>query len=94
MPDNERWLLTAAALAGIGGYLRYYMSNRNRKKTLRWWRDAAGDTAVSGLIGITVFLISSPFVGETAAAGLGSYAGHLGARSSALLIRRYLDKKK
>lgn len=94
MPDNDRWLLAAGVLAAIGGYLRFYTLNRNRKMTLLWWRDAAADAAVSALLGIIVFLISSPVIGATAAAGLGGYAGHIGARSSALLVRKYLDKKK
>lgn len=94
MPDNERWLLIAGILAAIGGYLRFYMLNRNRKMTLIWWRDAVTDVAVSALVGIIVFLIASPVIGDTSAAGLGGFAGHIGARSSALLIRRYLDKKK
>lgn len=94
MPDNERWLLVAGILAAIGGYLRFYILNRNRKMTLLWWRDAAADAAVSALLGIIVYLIASPVIGEISAAGLGGYAGHIGARSSALLIRRYLDKKK
>lgn len=94
MPDNERWLLIAGTLAAIGGYLRYYTLNRNRKMTLIWWRDAAADAAVSAFIGVIVFMVASPVIGDISAAGLGGYAGHVGARSSALLIRKYLDKKK
>lgn len=94
MLESERWLLIAGLLAAIGGYLRFYTVNRNRKMTLIWWRDAAADAAVSALLGVIVYLVASPVIGDISASGLGGYAGHIGARSSALFIRRYLDKKK
>lgn len=91
--DLTTWAWLAAGLAAIGGYLRYYFTNKDKTKNLEWWIDAGTDIVASVFIGIVVFMASSPFIGGTAAAGLAGYAGHIGTRGLVLLIGRYIGKR-
>lgn len=91
--DATMWAWLAAGLAAIGGYLRYYFMNKGKAKNIEWWIDAGVDVVASVFIGIVVFMVSSPFIGGTAAAGLAGYAGHIGTRGLVLLIGRYIGKR-
>lgn len=92
--DSTLWAWLAAGLAAFGGYLRYYFANRGKAMGMEWWSEALIDVAASVFIGIVVFLIASPITGETAAAGMAGYAGHIGTRNTVLFIRNYIIRKR
>ena len=92
--DSTFWALLAAGLAAFGGYLRYYFANRGKIMDIAWWSEALVDIAASVFIGIVVFLVAYPVTGETAAAGLAGYAGHIGTRNTVLFIRNYISRKR
>ena len=91
--DGSFWTMIAGSLAAIGAYLRYYIANRAKAMTRLWWRNALIDVTASTFIGIIVFLLFASVIGETAAAGLGGFAGHIGARETVLLLQGFLKKK-
>ena len=90
--DTSLWVTVGGGLAAVGSWLRYWLANKHKKMNRAWWRDGAIDVIASMAIAISVFLISTGFVGDVAAAGFAGFAGHIGARETILLLRKFTGK--
>ena len=95
MPEKDTtfWATVGAGLAAIGSWLRYYIANKSKSLDWPFWRDGAIDVVGSVSLGIVVYLGATQFVSEIAAAGAGGLVGHLGARETIMLLRRFTEKK-
>jgi hypothetical protein len=91
--DTATWISVGGGLAAAGSWIRYYMANKHKRMTLGWWLDGAVDLIASVTIGIIVFLITSHFVGDIAAAGFAGFSGHIGARETVLMLRKFTGKR-
>ncbi len=91
--DSTLWGMIASGLAAVGGAIAYYFKHRAQTKNREWWINAAADVIASVFIGIVVFLVASPFTGDTVAAGLAGLSGHIGTRGVVRLIHQYIFRK-
>jgi hypothetical protein len=101
--NTTEWLGIAAAIAVIGGWIRYYYENRHRHMGLAWWIGCLVDAISSIFISTVVFFLIYGALGaygvaveyaQAIAAGLGGYAGHLGTREVVFLITKLIESRK